>query len=58
MMEHFIGKKEKRTNKGADKQYVAVSLLHCTKNKGIDKQYVVDSLYNCTTYHTQPLYQI
>ena len=30
MMENFIGKKEKRTNKGTDKQYVADSLLHST----------------------------
>ena len=28
MMENFIGKKEKWTNKGTDKQYVADSLLH------------------------------
>ena len=36
MMENFIGKKEKLTNKGTDKQYVADSLLlvipnQCTK---------------------------
>ena len=33
MMENFIGKKEKWTNKGTDKQYVADSLLPnlCTK---------------------------
>ena len=30
MMENFIGKKEKWTNKGTDKQYVADSLLHST----------------------------
>ena len=30
MMENFIGKKEKWTNKGTDKQYVAGSLLHST----------------------------
>ena len=28
MMEKFIGKKEKWTNKGTDKQYVADSLIH------------------------------
>ena len=30
MMENFIGKKEKCTNKGTDKQYVADSLLQST----------------------------
>ena len=30
MMESFIGKKEKRTNKGTDKQYVGNSLIHDT----------------------------
>ena len=30
MMENFNGKKEKRTNKGTDKQYVANSLIHDT----------------------------
>ena len=30
MMESFIGKKEKWTNKGTVKQYVARSLLHST----------------------------
>ena len=30
MMENFIGKKEKRTNKGTDKQDVANSLIHNT----------------------------
>ena len=30
MMKHFIGKTEKWTNKGTDKQYVAVYLLHDT----------------------------
>ena len=30
MMENFIGKKEKGTNKGTDKQYVANSLIHNT----------------------------
>ena len=30
MMEKFIGKKEKWTNKGIDKQWVAVSLIHST----------------------------
>ena len=30
MMENFNGKKEKCTNKGTDKQYVAGSLLHST----------------------------
>ena len=30
MMENFIGKKEKWTNKGTDKQYTADSLLHST----------------------------
>ena len=30
MMKHFIGKKEKWTNKGTDKQYVADYLLHNT----------------------------
>ena len=30
MMENFIGKKEKWTNKGTDKQYVADSLIHNT----------------------------
>ena len=30
MMENFIGKKEKCTNKGSDKQYVADSSLHGT----------------------------
>ena len=30
MMEKNIGKKEKRTNKGTDKQYVADALMHDT----------------------------
>ena len=30
MMKHFIGKKEKWTNKVTDKQYVADYLLHDT----------------------------
>ena len=30
MMENFIGKKEKWTNKGTDRQYVADSLLYST----------------------------
>ena len=29
-MEKIVGKKEKKTNKGTDKQYVADSLLHST----------------------------
>ena len=29
MMEHFIGKKEKWTNKGTDKKYVADFLSQC-----------------------------
>ena len=32
IMEKNIGKKEKRTNKGTDKQYVADSLIHDTTN--------------------------
>ena len=30
MMEKFIGKKEKRINKGTDKPYVADSFIHST----------------------------
>ena len=30
MIKHFIGKKEKWTNKGTDKQYVVDYLLHDT----------------------------
>ena len=62
MMENFIGKKEKWTNKGTDKQYVANSSIHGKKekwtNKGTDKQYVANSSIHDTTYHTQCLYQI
>ena len=32
MTEIFIGEKEKWVNKGTDKQYVAVPLLHNTTN--------------------------
>ena len=32
IMEKFIGKKKKMTNKGNDKQWVAVSLIHSTTN--------------------------
>ena len=35
MMEKFIGKKEKWTNKGNDKQRVAVFLIHVQYNKSL-----------------------